>query len=265
MEEETKKIEISDQVRLPIGLDINGVRYRNIVIDELTGVDDHLVSDKKNGNNASKASSKVLCRVIQEIEGVVPRKKNPSSMIEREFIQKMYGPDRDYIMARVYMLSGRDEIMLAGECPRCERVWEEKALLSEIPVVEWDDDHELELPFELPKGVFDEKTSEYQKKGFLKVPTGKIQEMSGELQGADSIDAILCACVKQLGTFPSLDRVRVMNMVSRDREVLLEMIQHDFPGLHPWKEVHCQCGRNFDIRADMTAFFGGRRKKEKNF
>ena len=265
MEENTKKIEISDQVRLPIGIDIDGTRYRNVVIDELTGVDDHLVSDKKNGNNSAKASSKVLCRVIQEIEGLVTRKKNPSSLIERDVVQKMYGPDRDYIMARVYMLSGRDEIMLAGECPRCERVWEEKALLSDMEVIEWDDSHDLDLPFSLPKGIFDEKTSSYQKDGFLKVPTGKIQELSGDLQGADAVDALLCSCITKLGSFLSLDRNRVMNMVSRDRDVLLEMIQHDFPGLHPWKEVKCQCGRDFLVRADMTAFFGGRRKKEKNF
>ena len=55
----------SETVTLPIGLDIDGTRYRTVHIDEMTGYDDEALSDKKHRNNGAKAITTLLRRCIQ--------------------------------------------------------------------------------------------------------------------------------------------------------------------------------------------------------
>jgi hypothetical protein len=267
MDENIKEVEASDHVRLPIGYEVDGVRYRDVIIDELTGIDDHLVVSKKVGKNTAKATSLVLCRTIQEIVGAVPMKKNPESLLSNHIVQQMYGPDRDYLLSRVYMLSGRDQIMLAGECPRCGRIYEEQTRIVDLDVVEWDEDAPCELDFELEVGLLEMKGDQrvYHKNGTLVFPRGKIQELSGEIDNPiEAIDSLMCSCIKQIGTLSSVSKDQVKRLKSRDRESIMATIQNEFPGLHPWKEVKCDCGRHYDVRADLSAFFGGRRKKGKD-
>ena len=43
------------KVLLPIGLEIDGVRYREVVIDEMTGIDEENLTSRKVRNNDAKA------------------------------------------------------------------------------------------------------------------------------------------------------------------------------------------------------------------
>jgi hypothetical protein len=259
--------EASDAVTLPVGLEIDGVRYRKVFIDELTGTDDHLLAGKKASKNASKSTSNVLARCIQEIEGVVPRKKNPDALIDVSLVQKMYGMDRDFILAKIHQLSGKNELVLAGSCPRCKAIYEENGTIDTLDVVEWPEDKPCEVPFELEIGIPQVVNGNtiWHKNGILQFVTGKIQELSGEIDNAaDQIDALLCASIKQVGDMTAVDRTQVKKMRSRDRQALLEIIQYDYPGMKMWKTVACEnCDREFEAQADITSFFGGsgRRKK----
>lgn len=266
MSEEKKKIDsISDHIRLPIGYEVDGVRYRNVVIDELLGLDDHLVIGKKAGKNSAKSTSLVLCRTIQEIEGIIPAKKNSESMLDRHIVQNMYGPDRDFILSRVYMLSGRTEAMMAGECPRCSRVWQEESSIMDLPVVEWDESKPAYLEFELEIGIVDPKTGEKQKTGKLDFMTGKIQELTGEVQdAAEMIDSMLVALIRDFGTFGNINKEQVKRMKQRDRMILVNMIANDFPGVQMTRGVSCDCGREYEIRADLSAFSDGQRRRAKH-
>jgi hypothetical protein len=265
-EQEQEQTEsISDHIRLPIGYEVNGVRYRNVVIDELLGLDDHLVIGKKAGKNMAKASSLVLCRTIQEIEGIVPAKKNSESMLDRSIVQNMYGPDRDFILSRVYMLSGRTETIMAGECPRCSRIWQEELALGSLPVVEWEDNKSSSLDFELEIGVADPKTGEKQKTGKIDFITGKIQELTGEVSdAAEMIDSMLVALIRDFGTFGKLTKEQAKRMKQRDRIILVDMIANDFPGIKMTKDIKCDCGRSYEARADLSSFSDGQRRRTKH-
>jgi hypothetical protein len=264
MSDEKEKDVCSDHIRLPIGYEVDGVRYRNVVIDELLGIDDHLIIGKKAGKNAAKSETMVLCRTIQEIEGIVPQKKNSESLLDRNIVQNMYGPDRDFILSRVYMLSGRTEAMMAGECPRCARIWEEEVKIADLPVIEWSEDSPACMDFELEFGVKDPKTGEQQLIGKVDFPTGRIQELIAEIgDAAEVIDSLLTALIKDFGTLGKVNKEQVKRMKQRDRVNIIDLIANGFPGLKMLQTVNCDCGREYETRADLSAFLGGQRRKAK--
>lgn len=255
----------SDRVLLPVGLDIDGTRYREVYIDELCGIDDFNMADKKLGNNSAKASTVVLARCIQEITGLIPRKKNSESKLEIDVLRRMTSIDRDYLLARIYYLSGREMSSIVGICPRCNSVWEEVISLQDLPVYAWPEDKPLHVSFELPAGMKDPKTGEIQKKGSFRFPTGRDQELMASIENSSqAVDSLFSACIFGLGTLEKVDSESVKRLKHRDRLALLEVIQHEFPGLRQWKEVTCGCGRDFEIRLDLTSFFGSQSRKKTN-
>lgn len=264
----TDNCELSDTLRLPVGLDIEGTRYRTVVIDEMSGVDDHNIASKKAGNNGAKAVTLILCRCIQEVEGHLQRKDNPEKMFDRSLARKLTIVDRDFILSRIFQLGGDTEALMAGQCPRCSSVWEEEVPFSSLPVVEWPDDEPLEIPFRLPAGlrVVEKGVVKIYKEGIVRFPTGKIQELVGDIgdNGAAAFDALFSSTIKKLGDLDSVDQDMVKSLKSRDRRYLQQHMQASLPGLRQHKQVKCSCGCKFDITVDLAAFFDGRRSMEKN-
>jgi len=258
-------VDISDAVRLPVGLEVNGTRYREVVIDEMTGVDDHNLSSKKVSTNGAKGVSMILNRCIQEVPGYLDQKRDPSKLFNRSLAQNLTVIDRDYLISRIYMLGGENDVVMAGKCPRCGDSWEEDTKLSDMEVIEWPEDKPLEIEFELPVGLTTVKDGKrvIHKKGRLRFPTGKEQERVGDLDSpASAFDAMFAACIVELGELASedIDQTTMRNMKSRDRRYLMRHMQVSLPGLRQWKIVKCECGRLFDITADLTAFFDGRQE-----
>lgn len=252
-----------DHVVLPVGLLKNGVNYRDVYVEEMCGIDQHLVSSKKAGNNGATAVSLVLCRCIQEIEGLLDKKQNPEKMFDRGLPRALCVPDRDYLLTRIFMLSGRNEALMAGECPRCRRVWEESVLLSKLPVIPWPEDSPREVEFKLEIGFRESVSGSYvyHKDGALRFPAGKDQEMAGGLDTpAAVLDAMVASCVVRVGTLTSVDQEMAKRLKTRDRDILMEVIQRGFPGIRQWKDVTCQCGCEYTITLDLSSFFGGRRR-----
>jgi len=265
-ETEDKSFVPSDQVTLPVGVIKDGQNYRNLVIDEMSGIDDHLVSGKKSGNNGAKALSLVICRSTQEVEGLLPRKQDSEKLFDREFARRMTQPDRDYLITRIFMLSGNNHAIMAGRCPRCGDVWEESVLLSDLPVVSWPEDKPRELDFELEVGFKEMKNGKavFHKKGKIRFPTGKEQELTGQMDDQASImDAMIAACVTKVGTLEHIDQEQAKRLKRRDRELLMSVIQNELPGLKQWKDVRCNCGNTLQITLDLASFFGGRRRRMK--
>jgi len=256
----------SEHVRLPVGIRKEGTVYRDVYIDEMCGIDDHLIASKEAQNNGAIATSLVLMRCIQEIDGLLERKKNTEKKFDRALVRKMTQVDRDYLLSRIYMLGGSNDVVMAGKCPRCGSVWEETAFLSQLKVIEWPDDKELELPFELIRGVYDNSdgVGVYHKEGTIRFPTGADSELIGKLgNSAEMVDSTIAACVTKIGTLDHIDTEMAKRMKTRDRQKLMVTIQQDLPGLRQWKTVKCDCNREFEIVCDLTAFFDERRRQTK--
>jgi len=260
--------ELSESVRLPVGILDGDIRYRDVTIEEMSGIDDHLVSGKKSGNNGAKALSLVLCRCVQEVEGMhqYKFKSDPEKLFDLELARKMCQPDRDFLVTRIHMLADNDEGVLAGECPRCNRIWEEDVDLRKMDVYEWPDGEPLQLEFELDVGYVEREGGKkiYHKRGVMRFPTGKEQELVGKMDDeSDIIDAMLASCIIELGTLEAVSQEIVKRFKSRDRRKLMTIIARGLPGLRQWKTVECRCGREFDIKLDVSAFFEGRRSTTK--
>lgn len=254
----------SEYVELPVGLEIEGTRYRRVAIDETTGVDEQLASNKKKtGGNGAKAMTLVLCRSIQEIEGVLERKKNPDSLIDRKYVREMFQPDRDFLFSRIQILVGNDETTLRGHCRDCDEPYEEEILLSEREVRTWLDKDPCELSFELPKGYVETKSKKevaIHKKGVLRFPRGRDQENLIPLakdNQARAMSAMFAACITKLGELSGIDQHIATKLKSSDRRYLFGLIREKMPGLKQWEDVICSnCGRTIEALVDLSRFFG---------
>lgn len=256
-----------EHVVLPVGIKKDGELYKELFIEQMSGVDDHNIATKAGGNGA-KSVTYVLARCIQEVPGLLARKQNPEKLFDLALARAMSIPDRDYVLSRIYMLGGRNDSILAGECPRCERIYEENVLLTDLPVIPWPEDDPWEIPFTLEVGSPEEPegggATIYHKEGVIRFPTGKDIEYLAQIKNpAQMVDATLAACITQLGTLTSLDQERMKRLKSQDRQLLMTTVQRELPGFRQWKEVQCTCGRDYDVKIDLTAFLGGRRKTTK--
>lgn len=262
----TQQEQPSEHVVLPVGIKKDGQIYKEVVIEEMSGIDDHNIASKA-ANNGATAVSYLLCRCIQEVPGLLPRKPNPEKLFDLAMARSMCVSDRDYLVSRIYMLSGRNESMFSGKCPLCNELYEEQVLLTELPVIEWPEDKPWELDFELEVGS-PEKTDSgevFHREGILRFPTGKDVEYIAKIKNpAQMVDAMLATLIRRLGTLETIDQERVKRFKSRDRRYLMEdVIQREMPGFRQWKDVECMCGREFTVKIDLTAFLGGRRKSTK--
>lgn len=259
--------EVSDFLTLPVGIKKDGNLYRELYIDKMRGVDDHNIASNKVQNNGSVATSLVLCRCIQEVPGLLQRKLNSTKMFDRALARNMCNPDRDYVLSRIYMLSNRDSAVMAGECTRCTRVWEEEVFLSQLPVITWPDDKPWEIPFQLEdgfcvRGKDGEET--YHKEGVLRFPMGKDAEGIGNIKNlAAAVDSMIAACVIKVGEITSVDTSMAYDLTSTDRQLLMVTVQRELPGLRQWKEIQCRCGATVELKLDLASFLDVRRRKMK--
>ncbi len=260
--------EPSDQVVLPIGIIEDGQRFRNVVIDEFCGVDEQLIANKKRtGGNSAKGMTLVLARCIQEIEGLVPRKKNSYQLIDHMIPRNMYQIDRDFLFSRMQILAERDESIYRGTCRRCNRNLEEDVLLSEVHVRNMLDNESPELPFELPRGYMETiRKGEHRGKqvvhnsGVIRYSKGSDQEhvaMIAEDNPAQALTAMLAACITRLGDLSNVDQDIVSKLKSRDRSYLFRLIRDNAPGMKIWKFKTCyNCGFDkVEVTIDFSSFF----------
>jgi len=258
-------VEPSELVRLPVGIEKDGVRYRDVTIDELSGIDEALLANKKKtGGNTAKGLTMVLARSIQEISGLVPRKRNPDTPIDPMIPRRMYQVDRDFLFSRIQLLSDRDETILRGTCPRCRRGVEEEVLISERPVKEWPEDKPCEFEFELERGYVEvPKKGErvVHKKGVVRLSKGTDQEgvaIAAQENTGHAATIMLAACITRLGTLENIDQAIAARIKSRDRKLIFDVLRDNAPGMKMWEHLTCyNCGHSeVEAIVDISAFFG---------
>lgn len=253
-------------VRLPVGIVKDGQLYREIVVEQMCGIDDHNIAEKNPGDNGSVATSLVLCRCIQEVPGLLPQKKNPEAMFDRQLARAMTNPDRDYALARIYMMSKRNEAVMAGKCDRCSKVWEEDVLLSNLPVTMWDDDAPREFEVTLETGFRELVGNEsvFHKDCVMRFPTGAESELAGKIKSEPAaLDALIASCITKAGSLSQVDQEMAKRLTSTDRQEIVLAAQVNLPGLRQWKDVTCSCGGNVEMKLDLTSFLSERRRQMK--
>ena len=256
----------NDKVILPIGLEVDGVRYREVLIDEMTGIDEENLSSRKVRNNGAKAISLLLRRCIQAIPGVLEQKRNPLGLIDEKFVRNMYVADRDFLVMSIRTLSGDSEVLLDVSCPECSYDCSKTVDLKELDVYEWDENQPVELTVDLPRGFYNSETEKYDKRIKWEFTKGSAQERISSLPENElgtNLIAIGLIDVEGRDSIPSSDEVRRLSV--RDRNALANAIVENAVGVDTKVEFCCDnCGHEFSQEVSTVGFSNlGQQKTQK--
>ena len=256
----------NDRVVLPIGLEIDGIRYRNVVIDEMTGIDEENLSSRKVRNNGAKAITLLLRRCIQSIEGVLEQKRDPLALIDEKYVRNMYVADRDFLIMCIRTISGDSELLMNMNCPSCGSEIDKLVNLKELDVYEWDENEPVEITVDLPRGFYNQETQQYNNRVRWAFPKGVAQERLASLpenEMGTNLIAIGLRSVEGRESIPSSDEVRRLSV--RDRGALADAIVENMVGVETKIDICCDnCGHEFDSEVNTVGFSNlGQRKTQK--
>lgn len=256
----------NDRVVLPIGLEIDGIRYRNVVIDEMTGIDEENLSSRKVRNNGAKAITLLLRRCIQSIEGVLEQKRDPLALIDEKYVRNMYVADRDFLIMCIRTISGDSELLMNMNCPSCGSEIDKLVNLKELDVYEWDENEPVEITVDLPRGFYNQETQQYNNRVRWGFPKGVAQERLASLpenEMGTNLIAIGLRSVEGRESIPSSDEVRRLSV--RDRGALADAIVENMVGVETKIDICCDnCGHEFDSEVNTVGFSNlGQRKTQK--
>lgn len=258
-------IEVTEKVILPIGIDVDGVRYREVIIDEMNGIDEENLSSRKLQNNGGKAITVLLRRCIQQITGLVDKKDNKMSLISEDIVRNMYIADRDYLVVCIKTLSNTSEIFTELKCGSCDGDLEHIIDFKDMDVYEWDEDLDAYLEIELPRGFYDNENDRYCNIVKWKFPTGKVQEAMSSTEPSKLSTMMISSGiieVKDLGYVPSFEQVRRLSL--SDRNVFANAILDNSVGVETKVEIECRfCGHINESEVDLVGFTSSARAKQK--
>ena len=251
----TLAIEASDTVTLPVGIQHEDCRYRQVIISEMNGYDEENLSSRKVRNNSSKGLTIVLRRCIQEIPGVLDRKADPNSLIPEAIVRNMVSYDRDYLFFCIRALNGQSEIAARYICPSCGDDVDVTTDLSDINVYEWPDTEALMMDLEFSRGF--KVDGVWINKAKWRFLTGRDQEALAKLTGA----AMLTSMLHQgIDSFEGIEFIppesTYKEMSSAERLDAITQLTEDSPGIDLSIQSECgACGEEFDTTLDVSNFF----------
>lgn len=246
----------NEKVTLPIGIEVDGIRYREVIIDEMTGVDEENLASRKVRNNGAKAISMLLRRCIQSIEGVLPQKSNPLLMIDDKWVRNMYVADRDYLVLCIRALSGNSEVFTESQCTSCGH--ENSALvdLKQLDVYEWDENSPVEIRVDLPRGFYNKESGQYHKEVTWAFPKGSAQEKIASLPEHQVGTMLIATGIRQvqgLEVIPHPDEIRKLSV--RDRNAFAQAIIENTVGVDTNVDLTCEsCGHEYQVEVNTVGF-----------
>lgn len=254
----------SSVVSLPIGFEKDGTRYREVHIDEMRGVDEDNLTDKKIRNNGAKSITRILQRCIQAIPGVYEQKSNPDELVPTNIVNAMKTPDRDFLFLAILALGSEQEFDATMKCPACrDGVDEHHLSFKDLDVYEWEDSVPLEIPISLDMGFMYEG-KEY-KDIVWRFPDGAFQEKLASLPESKIGSAALSGCcyIPELKINP--DTHMCKRLPTRQRQALMEEVGEQTPGVDLRRDCICDsCSHEWVGDIDLGNFFGKAKDKKKD-
>ena len=218
----------------------------------MNGFDEENLTSKKVRNNGAKGQTLLLRRCIQSIEGLT-KKTNPNDLIKEEYVTKMTSYDRDYLFFCIRVLGGVSNVEFLIECDRCGEEQTEEISFSDLEVYDWPEEEALEIPFELPRGIYED--GQYYKKGKWKFLTGKQQEQISKLSEDKIVNASLRLCV-DMEEIGSPSELQLKSLSTNERNSLLQQVSKEAPGVQTTINVCCDaCGHESEKAIDVSRFF----------
>ena len=247
-------IKPTDTVTLPVGLEIDGIRYKSVTIAEMNGYDEENLASRRVRNNGAKAQTLLLRRCIQEIEGLMPRKNNPNELIKEEYVLRMTSYDRDFLFYSIRTLGGVPDIDFEWSCDVCGDHNADTISFEDLEVYEWEDDAPLTISFEMINGVFeDDKMHTSGEWSFL---TGKQQERIATVPNERLLSASMAMCISKIGEITHVTEEQMKRLSTNERNNVLEQVASEAPGVQNTLDLCCSsCGAETQQALDVTRFF----------
>lgn len=260
------KIEQDTKVILPIGLDRDGKRYREVIIDEWRGKDSEALTAKTSQKNPSRAMTQILCRLVQEIPGLMPPKSDILSRCAEHWLQEMHTADRDTLLFQALALSDFENAGKEIEvtCPHCQAEGVEHVYLTNIPVRHLADDLEPNVTVQLPRGVKRTYTdaegvsqTKVYKQGKLAYGTGKDHEAISKYAEQGEMVLFSKLLLRTLSLEgEKLDSRDIDLMSLADRNYLQKIASDEAPGPNAVLDMTCHaCGKEFKEGLNVASFF----------
>jgi hypothetical protein len=236
--------------QLPGGLRVEGQVVRDVVVDEMTGIDEENIANPALSGNGGKIMTTLLAGVVKSIGG---------KTATQEMVRNLLIGDRDFLMLKLRVITSGKDYQTQVECPKCASKFTIEVDLDEIEIRKLADDKDVVVPFKLLKGYRDPK-GVLHKEGLLKLPTGVEQEyLSSEVARnmAVATTHLLTKCCQRLGDleFITNDVMRVLS--TKDREIMAVALRNSMPGPIMETNVACPtCGNKWVSPIAVTDFFG---------
>lgn len=254
------------EIKLPIGIEINGEIFKTCVVKGMDGNDEENISERKIQNNGGKVITQLLARKIIQIGD----KEFPNGIGET-IARNMFTDDRDTCLFEIRGLMS-DIIDCDIVCRLCGEKIEATISISEQlkQMGSWDDKseyHDSTLPlgvveFTLPDGLYvsdDETKKELLcRKGKLTIPRGRNEEgIAGEnLRNTGKINSLLLAsCIIELENIRRVDKYVVQAFSKVDREYLSNLLTKAQPGPKMIVKKECICGNTCRHMLQLPYFF----------
>lgn len=256
-------IDRSTTCLLPIGLLKDDKYHREVSFDKWRGEDHERLTTPAGKKNPGRIITDILCRLIQEIPGVLPRKADPWSLAPKSVIDDMFSADRDFLILQTLAASKRNTVqVMEVACQHCGADLEEDIDLCEIEVMPYGSGPPF-VEFVLEDGI-DVKNMEEEvvtaRKGKFYLPTCKVTEMiakSGAQGELAQFTEMIAACVRDFEVTGSITPLMAKRkMTLDDRNDLLEHVNGMSSGANIRHKVECfACSEESEVAIEVARFF----------
>lgn len=233
---------------LPGGLRMNGQVLREVVMDEMTGVDEERIANPGLAGNGGKIMTALLTGVVKSIGG---------KPVTSEMIRNLFIGDRDFLMLKLRIITSGNEYPTQADCPKCNAKLNLVVNLDDLEIKKLDDGKGSAIPFTLTKGYRDTKGAVH-KEGTLKLPTGIEQEFlssEGSKNMAVATTHLITSCCTRLGDLDMITNEVIRKLTTKDREMIAMTLRDNMPGPVMEFDISCTCGNKWTSPIAVADFF----------
>lgn len=226
-----------------------GQRHTTFTYREMTGKDEEAINKAEVRANGGKLLCTLVERCVKSIGTL--EKKDLGQRKWSELVKSLYIGDINYMAIKIREISKGSEIEFTHKCPTCGAKLTSYVDINEFEIKPFSGLDTID--FELPRGYKDKK-GVIHKTGTLRIMNGLDSEVvfpQMKKNSAVATTLILTRLIKfDDGAFITNDAVS--NMVSRDREYLMKLIDENSFGIDTRMELTCDnCGA--EISGDVGA------------
>lgn len=237
----------------------DGTVHRNATISKITGRDRKEIGSRETLKNAGRVISKLLFNRLDSVEGL-----NLTRSEDRDRVIKgLLSADRSRLMLELYRLSkNTDTISVTVTCPSCEEEQELDFAIHDFPLRPF---RNYVIDRQKNLFTFETEVKGFDKKAVFRYPNGYDEEATLPLLRVNPVEAshvMLSRCVVKYAGREVIERDFIDNLNVDELDALSEAFQEGLPGIELSPEMRCfACGKEANVRVDVTDFFFGTSKK----